>query len=131
MQTGEYAANVGQVNITYDPVTGDVTAYTARNVARVATPDSELVASYPRVARVKQIVDAALANAATVGNQPVGEVDKDVTRAYRTGSYVTGSGSRPRVPGTRTAARSRPWATWSPTPCVTVCRPTSMPTSAS
>ena len=61
-----------------------MTAYTARNVARVATPDSELVASYPRVAQVKQIVDAALANAATVGNQPVGQVDKDVTRAYRT-----------------------------------------------
>ncbi len=91
VQTGEYAANVGQVTITYDPVTGDVSAYTARNVARVSTPDSELVASYPRVARVKQIVDAALANAATVGNQAVGEVDKDVTRAYRTGSYVNGT----------------------------------------
>ena len=90
LQTGEYAANVGKVTITYDPVTGEVTAYSSSNVARVSTPDADLVTAYPRVAQVKQIVDAALANAATVGNQPVGQIDKDVTRAFSNGSYVNG-----------------------------------------
>ena len=90
LQTGQYAENVGQVDLTVDPETGEVTAYAARNVARLTTPDEELVAAYPRVAQVKQIVDAALERAAEIGNQPVGEVTDDVTRAFANGSFVDG-----------------------------------------
>jgi 5'-nucleotidase len=82
IQTGQYGDNVGQVQLTIDPATKAVTAYTVRNVARTTVADDALVAQYPRVAQVKTIVDAALANAATVGNQPVGSITGDITRAY-------------------------------------------------
>ncbi len=82
VQTGEYASNVGQVTLTVDPASGEVSAYSARNVARTTVPDADLVNAYPRVARVRTIVDAALARASEVGNQPVGSVTADITRAY-------------------------------------------------
>lgn len=91
LQTGSYAENVGQVTLTVDPITGDVASYTAANVARVTTPDADLVAAYPRVATVKTIVDDALAYAAVIGNDPVGEVTGDITRAFSNGSFVSGS----------------------------------------
>ena len=90
IQTGEYGTNVGQIKLTIDKATGDVQAYTAANVARTTTADSTLVSQYPRVAEVKKIVDAALAHAAEVGNQPVGQVSGDVSRALNNGSYVNG-----------------------------------------
>ena len=61
LQTGSYGENVGKIVLTVDRDTNAVTAYTATNVARVTTADDELVASYPRVAQVKGIVDAAIA----------------------------------------------------------------------
>jgi 5'-nucleotidase len=90
IQTGQYADNVGQVTLSVDPATGDVVTYSVRNVARLTTPDAELVTTYPRVAQVKTIVDAALAQAAVVGNQPVGSLTADITRAFSNGSYVNG-----------------------------------------
>jgi 5'-nucleotidase len=81
VQTGEYASNVGQVTLTVDPATGDVSSYAAKNVARTSVADADLVAKYPRVAKVKQIVDAATAYAAKIGNEPVGSVTADITRA--------------------------------------------------
>jgi 5'-nucleotidase len=82
VQTGEYGSNVGQVTLTVDPTTGDVTTYQARNVARTTVADATLVETFPRVAQVKTIVDAALANAAEIGNQPVGSITADITRAF-------------------------------------------------
>ena len=79
------------MTLTVDPITGDVASYTAANVARVTTPDADLVAAYPRVATVKTIVDDALAYAAVIGNDPVGEVTGDITRAFSNGSFVSGS----------------------------------------
>jgi 5'-nucleotidase len=90
VQTGEYGANVGQVTLTVDRETGDVQSYTVRNVARTSRTDSDLVAAYPRVAEVKQIVDKALSDAAAVGNQPVGHISGDITRAFSTGAYDGG-----------------------------------------
>ncbi|KQY64550.1 ExeM/NucH family extracellular endonuclease [Nocardioides sp. Root140] len=81
IQTGQYADNVGQVSLTVDSATGAVVSYQSRNVARTTVPDADLVAAYPRVAQVKTIVDAAIAHAAEIGNQPVGEVTADITRA--------------------------------------------------
>jgi 5'-nucleotidase len=86
VQTGSYGANIGQVELTYDPDTDEVTAYTGANVARVATANESL----PKVAQVKTIVDAALAQAAKVGNQVVGSQTGDITTAFTGGSYVNG-----------------------------------------
>ena len=78
LQTGSYGENIGQIVLTVDDATGEVTAYTQRNVARAGAEDL----SYPRVAQVKEIVDAALAAAAEIGNQPVATITEDITRAY-------------------------------------------------
>lgn len=83
LQTGSYGANIGQIQLSVDPTTGAVASYTARNVARVATEDL----TFPRVAAVKAITDAALANAAAVGNTPIGQVTADITTAYAGGTY--------------------------------------------
>jgi 2',3'-cyclic-nucleotide 2'-phosphodiesterase (5'-nucleotidase family) len=76
VQTGSYGENIGQVDLTVDD--GDVTAYTAENVARAAAEDL----SFERVQEVKTITDAALAHAAEVGNQPVGRITGDITTAF-------------------------------------------------
>ncbi|KRF11431.1 hypothetical protein ASG90_16910 [Nocardioides sp. Soil797] len=81
IQTGQYADNVGQVQLTVDTETGDVVSYESRNVARTTEDDAVLVDKYPRVKQVKEVVDAALAHAAEIGNQPVGEITADISRA--------------------------------------------------
>ncbi len=78
LQTGEYAANVGQIQLTVDPATGEVKSYQAKNHARAATADL----SNPVVAQVDSVVKAAQAKAAEIGNQPIGKLTADVTRAY-------------------------------------------------
>lgn len=95
VQTGSYGANVGQVELTVDAATGDVSSYTARNVKRVTTADADLVAQYPRVAEVKRITDAALAAAQVTGAVGVGSVSADITRAFGNGAYTGGTYSLP------------------------------------
>jgi len=98
VQTGSYGENIGRVTLTYDPATDAVSALTAENVARLAPAtgqtqaqlDAALVAQYPRVAEVKTIVDAALAEAAVIGNQPKGSVTADITTAFAGGAYTGG-----------------------------------------
>lgn len=85
LQTGSYGENIGQVRLWIDPVTGSVNDYDVRNVARTTSADATLTAAYPRVAAVKTIVDAALAQADVVGNQQVGSVTADVTTAFASG----------------------------------------------
>ncbi|WP_394251335.1 ExeM/NucH family extracellular endonuclease [Arthrobacter pityocampae] len=82
LQTGSYGEFVGQITLTVDTATGDVESYTARNVARSTETDAALVATYPRVAAVKTIVDAALAQAKVIGDQPVSAVTADITTAF-------------------------------------------------
>nr|WP_255670161.1 5'-nucleotidase C-terminal domain-containing protein [Aeromicrobium wangtongii] len=82
LQTGNYGTNVGQIKLTFDPDTGEVTGHTKKNQARTTTAAGELTTSYPRVAEVKTITDAALAYAAEVGSKPVGSQTADITRAY-------------------------------------------------
>lgn len=95
LQTGSYGEFVGHTTLTIDPETLEVTSATAENVARTTTPGAELVATYPRVAQVKTIVDAALAQAAVIGSQPVGKVTADITTAFTGGSYVDGVWTAP------------------------------------
>ncbi|TPW77616.1 ExeM/NucH family extracellular endonuclease [Schumannella soli] len=100
IQTGNYGENIGQVKLTIDPDTKKITGYTGANVARIAAVkqgtetdaqaaarvDNELAATYPRVAAVKKIVDAALANAITKGSVKVGSASADVTTAFAGGN---------------------------------------------
>ncbi len=98
IQTGSYGENIGKVTLTVDSESGEVTAHTASNVARVAAADTSL----PRVAQVKTIVDSALAYAAQIGNQKVADISADITSAYTGGSYVDGKyvPSNPAAPKT-------------------------------
>ncbi|QAY64865.1 ExeM/NucH family extracellular endonuclease [Xylanimonas allomyrinae] len=86
IQTGNYGEFVGHTSLTVDPATDEVTDYTVENVPRSTTPAAELVATYPRVAQVKTIVDAALAQADVIGSQPVGKVTADITTAFAGGA---------------------------------------------
>lgn len=87
VQTGSYGANLGQVELTVESTTGEVTAYTKANIARSASANLSL----PRVAQVKSIVDAAIARSVEVGNVAVGTQTGDITTAFTGGSY-TGPG---------------------------------------
>lgn len=97
LQTGSYGANIGQIVLSVDE-DGDVVRYTARNVPRLsaadaaasAALDAELIATYPRVAEVNDIVTAARAEADVVGREPVGSVTADITTAFQEGGYVDG-----------------------------------------
>ncbi len=85
VQTGNYGEYIGQIQLTVDTQTKTVTGYKVGNVKRTTTaeqPAADLVAQFPRVAAVKTIVDKALAEAAAVGNQPVGKVTADITTAF-------------------------------------------------
>nr|WP_292832060.1 ExeM/NucH family extracellular endonuclease [Microbacterium sp.] len=90
VQTGAYGANIGKITLTIDPATGDVSTHTETNVKRTTTTAATLVATYPRVAAVGSIVDAALAAAAEIGNTGVGEVAGDITTAYAGGAFQNG-----------------------------------------
>ncbi|MCY1227268.1 NAD nucleotidase [compost metagenome] len=74
-----------------------VTGYQAGNVKRTVPTTTEtaadLVAKYPRVAAVKATVDKAIADAAVIGNQPVGKVTADITTAF-TPATATSPASR-------------------------------------
>ncbi|MEO3932008.1 ExeM/NucH family extracellular endonuclease [Micrococcaceae bacterium Sec7.4] len=92
VQTGNYGEYIGQIQLTIDTKTMSVTSYKAGNVKRTTTTDqpaADLVAAYPRVAAVKTIVDKALADAAVVGNQPVGAVKADITTAFTPATATT------------------------------------------
>ncbi|KJL36833.1 MAG: multifunctional nuclease/2',3'-cyclic-nucleotide 2'-phosphodiesterase/5'-nucleotidase/3'-nucleotidase [Microbacterium sp.] len=90
VQTGNYGENLGQVVLSIDGASHDVLGYTARNIARSTTPAATLISTYPRVAEVNAITNAALASAAAIGNQPKGSVTADITTSYTGGSYVDG-----------------------------------------
>ncbi len=86
VQTGSYGEFIGQITLSVDNATGEVESYTAQNVARSATDPAVLAATYPRVAEVKAIVDAALAEAKVIGSRPVGSVTADITTAFLNGA---------------------------------------------
>lgn len=93
LQTGSYGENIGQVVLTFNKATDSVANYTMRNVPRTTVDDATLVATYPRVATVKGIVDDAIAAAAVIGNAPVGSVTADISRAFAGGSEDRGAES--------------------------------------
>ncbi|RLV55580.1 bifunctional metallophosphatase/5'-nucleotidase [Aeromicrobium phragmitis] len=93
VQSGSYGANIGEVTLTVDATTGDVTAYSARNVPRTTTDDATLVNQFPRVGTVQAIVQAALEHADDIGREVKGTQTADITRAFNGASEDRGAES--------------------------------------
>lgn len=87
LQTGNYGENVGQNVLTVERATGKVLSYTSRNVPRTTASEASLVSQFPRVAEVKRIVDAALAQASVEGSKVVGSLTAAITTAHTGGAY--------------------------------------------
>lgn len=83
LQTGSYGTNIGDVTLSIDPATKKVLSHTSKNVPRVTTDDATLIATYPRVAAVDAITRKAMADAAVIGDRVIGQVDADITTAFR------------------------------------------------
>lgn len=79
VQSNEYSNLVGQVVLAVDRASLDVSVEVLTNHARTTAPAADLVAAFPRVAAVKQIVDAAVAEAAVIGNVEVGTISGPIT----------------------------------------------------
>ncbi|MBD8061820.1 ExeM/NucH family extracellular endonuclease [Oceanitalea stevensii] len=84
IQGESYGTYVSQVVLTVDRESSEVVDYEQRNVPMTTAPFEELVETYPRVAEVKTILDAALAEAREIGSVVVGEVSADITTAHTT-----------------------------------------------
>lgn len=82
VQTGSYGENIGQIRLTVDTATKEVTAYAAGNVKRTKDLEADLIAAFPRVAVVADIVKKAIDAAAVVGNEKIGSITKDITTAF-------------------------------------------------
>ncbi len=92
IQGESYGEFVSQVELTFDRVAGEVVDYEHRNVPVTTAPLAELLADYPRVTEVKEILDGALEVSKEIGGQVVGSVTADITTAHRLGS--TGAPTR-------------------------------------
>ncbi|TFC00822.1 hypothetical protein E3O42_12020 [Cryobacterium adonitolivorans] len=104
LQTGNYGENIGQVVLSYDSVTKSTTTVLNQNVKRSTAADADLVNAFPRVAAVKSITDAALAQAAVTGNVKVGSITAPISRASIGGANpVVEDRSAPSTMGTLVA----------------------------
>ncbi|MBK8447108.1 MAG: bifunctional metallophosphatase/5'-nucleotidase [Micropruina sp.] len=92
LSAGSYASNVGRVQLTLDATTGATCAYTATVLPVTSTPVATLVATYPRVAQAKAIVDEAIATSNEIGKQVIGTATDPISRALITNAagVVTG-----------------------------------------
>ncbi len=79
LQTGQYAASVGKIQLGWDAASRKITAYNATLVPAISPSSACLENATYRAAA--EIIDRAIAYAAPIANQPVGEVTADITRA--------------------------------------------------
>lgn len=91
VQTGEYAANIGQIPLIIDNATGEITVDT-EGFALVPTGETEIPADNVRVEAVKTIVADAIAAAAVIGNTPIegAVLEADITTAHEGGAFEDG-----------------------------------------
>src|SRR5690606_5655744 len=80
LQSESYGALVGKVTLRFDE-SGAVASYTAENLEVTETPNEELVAKYPRVKEISEIVAAALKEADDLGSEVIGKATAPITRA--------------------------------------------------
>ncbi len=91
VQTGSYGANIGQIKLQHDTTTG-VTTLVSAAVVPANTPANPTL--FPRVAAVQGIVTAAIAQAAILGNQPVGSLTASITTALQNPALPAATGNR-------------------------------------
>src|SRR5690625_3824290 len=82
VQSDNYGTHVGQVVLTIDVDSGEVTEYTAENVAATDTPLDELLETYERVRDAQNVLDDALEMADEIGSEVIGSVTSDITTAH-------------------------------------------------
>lgn len=90
IQTGSFGQRVGKVTLNLDRASGAVTLSEAALVPRSTASDADLVATYPRVAAVQHIVEAAREYALLEGSRSAGRASAPITTAFRGGGYVDG-----------------------------------------
>lgn len=79
IQSGSYGDPIGQVQLGYDPATGEVTEYSATNLATLESSDS--CVGDPEFDAAASIVDAAVADAEVIGQEVIGTISDDITTA--------------------------------------------------
>ena len=84
ISSGSYGTNLGQITLNYDPSTGEVTDSTVVNnpLMNDDDGDGEYEPNYPADPKVQKIVDKAVAEAQELGDQPLGKVTANITRAF-------------------------------------------------
>lgn len=82
LQSGEYAANIGQIPLLVNNETGDVRVDTA-NFQLHPTAGTEIPEGNDRVDLVAEIVAAAEAEAEVLGSEVIGSIEGDITTAYQ------------------------------------------------
>ncbi|MEO6019947.1 MAG: bifunctional UDP-sugar hydrolase/5'-nucleotidase [Knoellia sp.] len=81
LQTGNYAAAVGKIQLGWDASAKKVTAYNAANIPAVApSPECATNATFQAASKV---IDDAIAYAAPLAAAPVGKITADITRDGR------------------------------------------------
>ncbi len=81
IQSGSYAAQLGQVDLRVNLRTDQVVSYSAANLAPTLTPNAELINTYPRVKEVSDIVTETLERAEEIGSEVIGSTSGPITRA--------------------------------------------------
>ncbi len=103
-QSASYGANVGQIQLGYDPASKLVKEYVAANLdttvpyqflstdttAQKLAKVNAVCAGDPQYDAAAAIVDDAVAKAKVLGAVPVGRVTADITRAWLGGTFATG-----------------------------------------
>ena len=82
LQSGEYAANIGQIPLLVNNETGEVRVDTA-NFQLHPTAGTEIPEGNARVDAVAEIVAAAEAEAEVLGGEVIGSIEGDITTAFQ------------------------------------------------
>jgi len=84
IQTGQYATNIGHINMTVDPDTDDITFNVVENLPLMNDDDGDFVfePNYTPDPEVAQIVADAVEVADELGAVPLGEITENITRSF-------------------------------------------------
>lgn len=83
IQTGQYATNIGHINLTVDPATDEITVNVVENLPLMSCDDAGVCTpNYEPDPEVEQIVADAVAEAEELGAVELGTVTQNITRAF-------------------------------------------------
>jgi 5'-nucleotidase len=83
IQTGQYATNIGHINLAVDTDTGEITYNAVENLPLMTCDDDGVCTpNYEPDPEVQQIVDDAVEVAEELGAQPLGKITQNITRAF-------------------------------------------------